>query len=107
MLNSDDFTQMRTDLAAIRSDNEVSIVIRRGDTTLAAQTVRIAGQSTAGRELDSAGAQEARGRVVVLGPVGMDIQPGDRFTVAGDLYTVTLVRPNRTVATTVEAQIIQ
>ena len=42
MLNASDLLSMEADLEAIRGDNEISIVIRRGSSTLEAQSVRIA-----------------------------------------------------------------
>jgi hypothetical protein len=108
VLNADDWAQMTTDLAAVRGDNEASITIRRGDTTLAAQTVRIARAGGAqGREQDSEGAQQVMGRIVVLGPTTLDIAPGDRFTLAGTLYQVAFIRPNRRAAVVAEAEIIE
>jgi hypothetical protein len=111
-----DWDQAAADLALVRQDNEVDITIRRGDTTLNPQPVRIARAGGAqGRERDSEGAQQVVGRVVVLGPKTLDVQPGDRFTLppiggpAGDrtLYQVAFIRPNRRAAVVAEAEIIE
>lgn len=109
LLNSDDLVQMRADLAEVRGDRESSIVIRRGSTTLAAQPVRIAGAGSAqGQEKDGDASQEVRGRVVVLGSITLDIQPGDRFNDEnGLLYTVTFVWPNRSAAVIAEAEAVE
>ncbi|MCL4295680.1 MAG: hypothetical protein KJ077_08130 [Anaerolineae bacterium] len=109
LLNSDDLAQMRSDLAEVRGDRETSIVIRRGSTTLAAQPVRIAGAGSAqGREADGDASQEVRGRVVVLGGITLDIQPGDRFNDEnGVLYVVSFVRPNRSAAVIAEAEAVE
>lgn len=106
MLTSDDLSQMRADLLSVRDDNDVSIVIRRGETTLAAQTVRGA-RTGSGGPRSSPGGQEARGGVVVLGSTGLDIQSGDRFTIGGVLYRVIFIRPNRTVATMAECEAVE
>lgn len=111
MLSAADWAEMRADLLAIRGDNPVSITIRRGATTLAAQTVRIARTGGGGSAVGSAGsarAQESRGRVIVMGATTLDIQPGDRFNdAAGELYQVVIVRPNRRAAVMAEAEIVE
>lgn len=109
LLDDNDLAQMRADLVEVRGDREISIAIRRGDTTLTAQPVRIAGAGSAqGQEKDAAGSQEARGRVLVLGGIAFDIQPGDRFNDDnGVLYTVVFVRPNRAAAVVAEAEAVE
>lgn len=106
MLSLDDLTQMQADLAAVRGDNEVQIVIRRGQTTLAAQRVRVARMSP-GAKRDDAAVREARGQVVLMGGLTLDVQLDDRFTLSGVLYRVSFVRPNRTVAVMAEAEQIE
>jgi hypothetical protein len=107
MLNADDIVQMKADLLAVRDDRPASIVIRRGDDELDAQTVRMA-RSSRGRGFQSEGAEEKRGDVVVMGDVDLDIQVGDRFTVSGvGLLRVVFVRPNQDAAVTAEAVIVQ
>jgi hypothetical protein len=98
---------MKADLEDVREDNEVSITIRRGSTTLAAQSVRIANLGTGAGRRDSAGAQESRGDVVVMGPTTFDVQVDDRFTSGGRLYRVKLVRPNVKAAVMAEAEVVQ
>ncbi|MGD9099822.1 MAG: hypothetical protein PVF45_05025, partial [Anaerolineae bacterium] len=61
LLGSDDLAQMAADLMAVRDDNAVSMVIRRGDTTLDAQSVRLARTGSQGRENESRGAQQSTG----------------------------------------------
>jgi hypothetical protein len=107
LIGSDDLAQMAADLAEVRGDNEVSVIIRRGGSTLAAQSVRVARTGGQGMERDSEGAQQATGRVVVLGATTLDIEAQDRFSVAGVLYEVVLVRPNRTAATVAEARLVE
>lgn len=107
MIGGDDLAQMRANLLEVRDDRTASIVFRRGETTLAAQSVRIARTGGVGQRSDSAGGQESRGQVVILGATSLDIQPGDRFTEGGRLYRVILVRPNRSVMTAAEAELVE
>lgn len=95
-------------LTAVRGENEQTITIRRGGTTLAPQPVRIARVGGQGRQRESDGAESSYGRVVVLGGVDFDVQRDDRFNdAAGVLYTVVLVRPNRRAAVVAEAEVVQ
>lgn len=99
---------MVADLLAVRADRPESIVIRRGDTALAPQTVRIARSGTAARRVDGGNAEQWEQRVVVLGGTDLDIETGDRFNdTSGRLYEVDFVRPNRTAATVAEAKGIE
>ena len=106
LMSSTDWAAMSTDLQAVRDDNAVSIIIRRGATTLAAQTVRVAGVTT-GRRADSDGGNQAVGAVTVLGAAALDIQVVDRFTVAGILYEVEYVHPNRRAITQARAKAVE
>lgn len=107
MIGADDLSQMQADLLSIRGDNDVSVVFRRGETALTAQTIRLARMGGGGTRLQSSGGQESRGQVVIVGATTLDIQPGDRFTVAGVLYRVVFIRPNRTAATMAEAEMVE
>jgi hypothetical protein len=112
VISSDDLTQMQGDLAAVRGDRSEDIVIRRGHgtglTELPAQTVRIARIVAQGRVDQSATAEQAEGRAVVLGTANMDVKIGDRFNDAGGrLYEVVYIRPNRSVATMFEAIVVE
>ena len=103
-----DWAQVAADLATIRGDNEERIVIRRGSTTLAAQSVRIARVGGQGRTAQDGQTRESRGRVVILFGTNGDVQSGDRFNDGnGVLYEVVLVRPNRLAAVIVEAEVVQ
>jgi hypothetical protein len=104
MLSTADWTRMQADLAAVRGDNPVSITIRRGATTLAAQTVRVARTNSQGAMSAGDKSDEHRGKVVILGGTTLDIAPEDRFTVAGILYRVIVVRPNKKAAVVAEAE---
>lgn len=106
-MTPEEWLTMQADLLAVRNMNAVDITIRRGATTLAAQTVRIARAGYGARQATSAGAEQPSTLVVVMGAVDLAIQAGDRFTWNSALYEVTLVRPNRRAATVAEAQVVQ
>jgi hypothetical protein len=108
MLTQSDIEAMAADLAEIRGDNEINLLLRRGDWTLPYQPARIAKLGGTANEKSGEASQETRGRVIVLGPLGMDIQTGDRFNdAAGVLYQVTFVRPNRRAAVEAEAEMVE
>jgi hypothetical protein len=107
VLTDEDRALMTAGLRAIRDDRAVSIAIRRGNTTLAAQTVRIArGGNIQAGSVDTAGVQAAVGAVIVVGDPDLDIRPGDRFTVAGVLYQVTALHPVREHGTQAQAGMV-
>jgi hypothetical protein len=107
MLNSDDWTQMASDLVDIRDDNVVSVVLRRGSSSLDAQSVRVARSGARGGARSSEGAEEQRGQVLVAGDTSLDIEVGDRFTYGGILYRVTFVRPNQRAGIMAEAEAVE
>lgn len=103
-----DWTQAAADLAAVRGDNAQSITIRRGATTLTAQSVRIARMGGGGSVRQDGQARESHGKVVVLFGTSGNVQVGDRFNdSAGVLYEVVFVRPNRRAAVVAEAEAVQ
>ena len=102
-----DWAQIRTDLLAVRDSNAVSLVLRRGSTTLTAQTVRVERLGLQSRQAGSAAGQQNTTGVVVMGDTTLDIQIGDRFTSSSVLYEVKFVRPNRRAATMAEAQAVE
>jgi hypothetical protein len=106
MLTDSDRAQMAGDLLEVREDNPASLAIRRGESSLLAQSVRIARLSGGGQR-QSLGGKESRAGVVVLGAVSLDIQVGDRFTYGGILYRVNFIRPNRTAATMAECEAVE
>lgn len=107
MLSDADWLALRADLDALIGDNVQEIVIRRGQTTLAGQDVRIVRAGTSGTRIEGAGTEESRATVLVYGGVDLDIQPEDKFVDAeGLLYRVVLVRPNRRVGMVAEAVVM-
>jgi hypothetical protein len=107
VIDADDLAQMQADALEIRGDYEVSLAFRRGASSLAAQPARIARTGTQANVTNTAGAQQQRMDVIVMGGVTLDIAPHDRFTLDGVLYEVTFVRPNRRAATFAEAQAVE
>lgn len=109
LMTDRDWAAMTADLAAVRDDNAVSVTIRRGNSTLAPQTVRVAGAQGAGqsREQRSDGATQATGFVTILGAPNVDIRVDDRFSVDGILYEVVYVHPNRRATTQARAKAVE
>lgn len=107
MGSASDWARIAETMTAIRDMNAVSIAIRRGSTTLAAQTVRVERQGNQAAQRGSAGAEQATATIAILGATTLDIQPQDRFTLDGRLYEVTLIHPNRLAATQAEAKVVE
>jgi hypothetical protein len=95
--------EMAKDLREIRAENEVSIAIRRGDTSLTAQVMRIEYAGARGFRLQSDAARQAAQAVFILGEPDMNIAVDDRFTYGNVLFQVAFVQPNRLAATIAEA----
>lgn len=103
-----EWERMAADLLAVRDDNAVIVPFKRAGVVLPAQTVRVARMGMGqGQQVDAGNVQQASSRMVVLGAVDLDIRPGDRFAVEGNIYEVVLVRPNRRAATVAEAKMVQ
>lgn len=98
-----DWTQAANDMRAIRAENEVSLVIRRADSSLTTQLMRIEYAGSRGWRLQSDAAREAQQAVFILGEPDMNIQPDDRLTFDGHVLKVVFVQPNRLAATIAEA----
>jgi len=108
MITSADRAVMQANRAEIIGDNDASVVIRRGSTTLAAQTVRIARIKSAGGERSGQQAEESRGRVIVVGDLTFDVVVGDRMNDgSGNLYRVVLVRPTQVIGIVAEAEVVE
>lgn len=98
-----DWIQAANDMRAIRAENEVSLAIRRADSSLSAQSMRIEYAGSRGWRLQSDAAREAQQAVFILGEPDMNIQPDDRLTFDGHVLKVVFVQPNRLAATIAEA----
>jgi len=87
----------------IRARNEVSLVIRRGDSSLSAQAMRIEYAGVRGFRLQSDAARAANQAVFVLGEPDMDIAVDDRLTYDSHVIKVVFIQVNRLAATIAEA----
>lgn len=107
MLTNADRNEMKADLLDIMADNPSTVIIRRGATTLPAQTCRIArGGGAASGSSDQPGMEAIITSVVVIGEVTLNIQPGDKFTVGTSLFEVVSIHPNRRTMTQAEARMV-
>ena len=106
MLSDAQKARMRSALLAIRNDRPASIVITRGGSQLAVQTVRIA-RIARGRTFQSGQGREQRADVIVMGDVNFNVQVNDDFTSAGTLYRIVFVRPNKDFMVVAEAEAVQ
>jgi len=106
MLDATDFAQMQANLLEIIGDHSDSITLRRGETTIAAQSVRIERTSGTGRLKNSEFSKERQGSIVVVGAITLDIKIDDRFTVSNQLFRVTFVRSNEQIGTQAEAELV-
>jgi hypothetical protein len=97
----------RERLRVIRAQNEVSLAIRRGTSTLTAQDMRIEAAGSRGARLQSDAARAATQAVFILGEHDMDIQPEDRLTHEGKLIKVVFIQLNRRFGTIAEGIIEQ
>lgn len=89
-------------MRAIRAENEVSLQIRRGSTSLAAQDMRIEYVGSRAVRLQSDAARAAEQAVFILGEPDMNIRKDDRLTYEGHLIKVVFVQINRLAATIAE-----
>ncbi len=95
------------DMRAIRKDNEVSLTIRRGNTTVAAQLMRIEIAGARAVFLMSDAAKQAAQAAYILGEPNMNIAINDRLTYNGMLLEVVFIQPNRLACTIAEAKVVQ
>lgn len=93
--NADRTTVRGGDVTREITDDSTSITIKRGSSTLDAQTVRLLTPGAQGAELSSAGGEEARADLIVLGTSSLNIQRDDRFLVSSKLYRVIYVAPEQ------------
>lgn len=103
MLSSGDMANIRAAFTELRTDNAVSIALRRGSTTLAAQSFRFALTGGATRNVSVArppqGVSDSTAQGTLVGATTADVQIGDRFAHGGVVWHVVYVRPDRRAAT--------
>jgi len=102
-----DWTQAQADMRAIRAENEVSVALRRGDTTLTAQSMRIEYAGSRGYRFQSEAARQSTQAVYILGEPDMNVAIDDRLTYGGVLFRVTFIQPNRLACTIAEAVAVE
>lgn len=98
---------MEDDLTAIRLENEKMIALRRGNSTLSAQSMRVEIAGTRAFRLQSDAARESRQAVFILAAKTADIALEDRFTLDEQVYRVVFVQPNKTAATIAEGVLVE
>lgn len=101
------WTMSVEDMRAIRKDNEVSLAIRRGETILSAQLMRIEIAGSRAMMAMSDAARQARQAAFILGEPNMDVAIEDRLTYNDILLQVVFVQPNRLAATIAEAVVVE
>lgn len=101
------WTLSAADMRQIRKDNEVSLAIRRNETELSAQLMRIEIAGSRAMMAMSEAARAAKQAAYILGEPNMDIAIDDRLTYGGILLQVVFVQPNRLAATIAEAIVVQ
>ena len=89
-------------MRAIRAENEVSLALRRGSSSLTAQSMRIEYAGSRAAKMQSDAARAAEQAVFILGEPDMNIQKDDRLTYDGHLIRVVFVQLNRLAATIAE-----
>lgn len=105
MLN---LAQVNADLMKVRDERAEAIVIRRGATSLEAQTVRIEKANQFGALERSLNGKQYRAQAIVLGDTDLDIAVEDRFNDAnGILYMVIFVNPNHEACTVAELTAVE
>lgn len=102
-----DWSELATALAEVRDENATSITLRRGATTLAAQSVRIAQAGRQAARLATGELEAAVFEMTILGGTTLDIQPEDRFTVNSVLYEVSAVAANERAGVRARARMVQ
>lgn len=102
-----DWVQAQKDMRAIRTDNEVSVALRRDATTLTAQLMRIEYAGVRGFRLQSDAARQSQQAVFILGEPDMDVAVDDRLTYSGVLFRIVFIQPNRLACTIAEAVAVE
>lgn len=106
ILTAADLTRIERDVAALLAEYGYSVVFRRGNTTLPAQTVRVdAKRGPAAVRTTAAG--ETRTVALLVGGKTLDIAVDDRLNVNGRLYRVLGVHPDRRAFTQADVELVQ
>lgn len=93
-------------LTAVMNLRAQSIQLRRGNTTVNAQPMRLERLSKS-QQWHSEASRERRADGTLLGASNLDIAVDDRFNADGLLWRVSFIQPNRQYMTIAEVQVIQ
>lgn len=109
MLTPDDFAQIQLDVAQVIADNDVSITLRRGATSLGPYLVRVemAGRAQAQRRQGPVSTETQNRSIVISQDAAFVPQVGDEFNAHGYLFEITAVLPNTQAGRMAQAIIIQ
>jgi hypothetical protein len=98
-----DLSGVQAALAQVRNERAQNIELRRGETTLEAQSFRVE-RISRNAQYRSEAAKERRSDVIIMGAVDADIEEDDRFNdESGKLYRINFIEPNRSLMTLAEA----
>lgn len=106
IMTDEDKVEIRRAFEEIIEDRPATITLRRGETTVAPQQVRIA-RTRSSAYFRGEGSKESRAGIIVCGAPDMDILLDDRFTLEGSKYQIRFVRPNRDAGTQAETELVQ
>lgn len=94
-------------LRKIRERNQISVALRRGSSSITAQSMRIEYAGSRGMKLQSDAARQATQAVFILGEPDMNIAIEDRLNYNSILFRVVFIQPNRLAATIAEAVAVE
>jgi hypothetical protein len=106
IMTDEDRAEILAAFEEIIEDRPATITLRRKETELDPQTVRIA-RTRSSAYFRGEGSKESRGGIIVCGAPDMDIKLDDRFTLEGSVYRIRFVRPNRDAGTQAETELVQ
>lgn len=98
-----DWTTIEKDIRKIRQEDEVTLALRRGSSSVSAQAMRIVHAGGRAWKLQSDAARQAQQAMFILGEKDMDIEVGDRLNYFDLLVEVVFIQPNRQAFTIAEA----
>lgn len=93
-------------LAKVVSLRAQSIVLRRGETSLTAQSFRVERLSK-NQQIRGDASRERRADGILMGAPSANIAVDDRFNADGLLWRVSFIQPNRSQATIAEVQVVE
>jgi hypothetical protein len=107
LLSAHELSLMKGDVELLIATHSTSLVLRRQGSSHPAQTAAVINRRQTGKQVTSAGGQEMRQQVLVLGAVDLDIQRDDTFTVNGQLFRVIQVKPTYDICIQATAEAVE